>query len=276
MIDNAKSANNIPPYIIEPIEKIPISARLGVLGMTGLSAYFGLLELCAPKANETIVVSGAAGAVGSIVGQIGKILNCRVIGLAGSAEKCDWLKDELNFDVAIDYKNENIDEALREATPNGIDVYFDNVGGELSAIVMSQMNEFGRVAVCGSISTYNLKTTKSKFGFFSNDDFFFYYCSWIKIDAIFFVFKATIIPLQPIIIAKQLKVEGFIVSRWFNRWTEGVVQLSKWISMGQLKYRETITNGFESLPAAFIGMLRGENTGKALVKKLNFDLEFFE
>lgn len=157
-----KTANHIPPHIIQPIENISLSARLGVLGMTGLSAYFGLLELCAPKMNETIVVSGAAGAVGSIVGQIGKILNCRVIGLAGNAKKCRWLEDELNFDCAIDYKSENIDEALRSSAPHGIDMYFDNVGGELSSIVMSHMNEFGRVAVCGSISTYNLKTTKSK------------------------------------------------------------------------------------------------------------------
>lgn len=156
-----RGPDHIPPCIMKPIEDIPMSTRLGVLGMTGLSAYFGLIELCAPKANETIVVSGGAGAVGSIVGQIGKILNCRVIGLAGNAEKCCWLKEELNFDAAIDYKNENIEETLQKLTPNGIDVYFDNVGGELSSIVMSQMNNFGRVAVCGAISTYNLKTNRS-------------------------------------------------------------------------------------------------------------------
>lgn len=157
-----KGGNHIPPYIIEPIENIPLSTRLGALGMTGLSAYFGLIELCAPKAGETIVVSGAAGAVGSIVGQIGKILNCRVIGLAGNGEKCRWLREELNFDATIDYKSENVEEALQKLTPNGIDCYFDNVGGELSSIVMSQMNDFGRVAMCGSISTYNLKTNRSK------------------------------------------------------------------------------------------------------------------
>lgn len=157
-----KSANHIPPYTIEPIEKIPMSARLGVLGMTGLSAYFGMLDLCAPKPNETIVVSGAAGAVGSIAGQIGKLLNCRVIGLAGNAEKCRWLTDDLHFDAAINYKNDDVEENLKNATPNGIDVYFDNVGGELSSIIMSKMNEFGRVAVCGSISTYHLKTVKGE------------------------------------------------------------------------------------------------------------------
>lgn len=157
-----KSAEYIPPYIIEPIENIPLSARLGILGLTGLSAYFGLFELCSPKENETIVVSGAAGAVGSIVGQIGKILNCRVIGLSGSDSKCNWLTNELNFDAAIDYKHDNIDVALKKLAPNGIDVYFDNVGGELSYSVMSHMNEFGRVAACGSISTYNLKS-KSMF-----------------------------------------------------------------------------------------------------------------
>lgn len=161
-INHETNANRIPPYIIGPIDNIPLSARLGVLGMTGLSAYFGLLELCAPKANETIVVSGAAGAVGSTVGQIGKILNCRVIGLAGSAEKCRWLKDDLHFDATIDYKGENIEEALQMAAPNGVDIYFDNVGGEISSVIMSHMNEFGRVALCGSISTYNMKTPTGK------------------------------------------------------------------------------------------------------------------
>lgn len=125
--------------------------------MTGVSAYFGLLELCKPKKNETVVVSGGAGAVGSIVGQIAKIKGCRVIGIAGSAEKCKWLKDELNFDAAINYKEESIRDAIKIAAPDGIDVYFDNVGGEISSIVMSEMKTFGRVAVCGSISTYNLK-----------------------------------------------------------------------------------------------------------------------
>lgn len=139
-----------------------MSARLGVLGMTGLSAYFGLIDLCSPKPNETIVVSGAAGAVGSIAGQIGKILNCNVIGVAGSAEKCHWLTNELHFNAAINYKQDNIKDALKMAAPNGVDVYFDNVGGEVSAIVMSNMNDFGRVAVCGSISTYNLEGSPSK------------------------------------------------------------------------------------------------------------------
>lgn len=161
-MDNKGSANHIPPYIIEPIVNTRISTRLSVLGMTGLSAYFGLIELCAPKANETIVVSGAAGAVGSVVGQIGKILKCRVIGIAGNVEKCHWLTNELNFDVAINYKTENMEKALKAATPNGIDIYFDNVGGEICSTIMSHMNDFGRVALCGSISTYNLKTATGK------------------------------------------------------------------------------------------------------------------
>lgn len=161
-INHEKNASYIPPYIIGPIENIPLSTRLGVLGMTGLSAYFGLLELCAPKENETIVVSGAAGAVGTIVGQIGKILNCRVIGIAGGTEKCRWLQEELNFDAAIDYKGENVELALKKAAPNGIDCFFDNVGGEISSTVMSLMNQFGRVALCGSISTYNLKSSRGK------------------------------------------------------------------------------------------------------------------
>lgn len=158
MFNNSQQkAGSIPPYIVEPIEDIPISTRLGVLGMTGVSAYFGFIDLCKPKANETVVISGAAGAVGSIVGQIANIHNCRVIGITGSAEKCRWLQDELRFDAAINYKCENVKDALKTVAPNGVDVYFDNVGGELSSTIMHQMNTFGRISVCGSISQYNMK-----------------------------------------------------------------------------------------------------------------------
>lgn len=157
---NKKDTESIPPYIIKPIERIPLSTCLGALGMTGISAYFGLIELCRPKQNETIVVSGAAGAVGSIVGQIAKIYDCRVIGITGSEEKCQWLKDDLGFDAAINYKCENVGDALKLVASSGVDMYFDNVGGELSSTVMENMNQFGRVAVCGSISTYNSKTPK--------------------------------------------------------------------------------------------------------------------
>lgn len=164
IFNNAKfksiDENYIEPYVIEPIGNIPLSAHLGVFGTTGMSAYFGLLEICKPKAGETIVVSGAGGAVGTIVGQIGKILNCRVIGIAGGLEKYRRLQADFNFDAAIDYKGENLKTSLEAAAPNGIDIYFDNVGGEISSTVMSQMNNFGRVSLCGAISTYNLKSER--------------------------------------------------------------------------------------------------------------------
>lgn len=145
------------PYKLPDMGAIPRSLGIGYLGMPGNTAYFGLLEICQPKAGETVVVTGAAGAVGSLVGQIAKIKGCHVIGLAGSDEKCDWLTGELGFDKAINYKAGNVRAALKAAAPNGIDCYFDNVGGELSSIVINQMNLFGRISVCGSISSYNLE-----------------------------------------------------------------------------------------------------------------------
>ncbi|XP_071453878.1 prostaglandin reductase 1-like [Hetaerina americana] len=224
------------PYIIPDFEGLPISLALGVLGMPGNTAYFGLLELCQPKAGETVVVTGAAGAVGSLVGQIARIRGCRVIGFAGSDEKCRWLKEDLKFDSAFNYKKVTVAQALEEAAPDGVDCYFDNVGGETSSEIIRRMNTFGRIAVCGSISSYN----------------------------------ATNIPtataLQMPFVSKQLKMEGFLVSRWVGRWNEGILHNLKWIKEGKLKYRETITEGFERMPDAFISMLSGKNIGKAVVK----------
>lgn len=144
-------------YMLPALGQLPVSLGCGTLGMTGNTAYFGLLDLCQPKAGETVVVTGAAGAVGSIVGQIAKLKGCRVIGFAGADDKCQWLEKELGFDKAINYKSGDLRTALREAAPKGVDCYFDNVGGELSSMIMNQMNVFGRVAVCGSISSYNLE-----------------------------------------------------------------------------------------------------------------------
>lgn len=144
-----------PSYLLPPLGDLPVSLGVGYLGMPGNTAYFGLLELCQPKTGETVVVTGAAGAVGSLVGQIAKIKGCRVVGFAGSDDKCAWLETELGFDKAINYKNGDMRKALRAAAPNGVDCYFDNVGGELSSIIINQMNEFGRISVCGSISSYN-------------------------------------------------------------------------------------------------------------------------
>lgn len=215
----------------------PISTALGVLGMPGLTAYFGLLEICHPRDGETLVVSGAAGAVGSIVGQIASIQGCRVVGIAGSDEKIRWITEELGFDAAFNYKTaKSYMRKLRELCPNGVDVYFDNVGGEITDAVIWLINNFARISVCGQISQYN------------NDQL------------------ATGPRWLGQILIKQAKVEGFLVFRWVDRYAEALRQMAEWIREGKLKYREQFTEGLESAPRAFIGMLQGENTGKQLVK----------
>ncbi len=215
----------------------PISTANGVLGMPGMTAYFGLLECGRPKPGETIVVSAASGAVGQVVGQIGKIMGCRVVGIAGGPKKCAFVKDELGFDACLDYKAEkDLDAALRAASPNGIDVYFDNVGGEISDAVLRNLNFFARVALCGSISQYN----------------------------------ATTPPMGPRLlgtfVGKRVTLRGFIVTDFAEHYGPAMRQMSEWIKSGRLKYREDIVQGIEKAPRAFIGMLRGENFGKMLVK----------
>ncbi|KAG5347573.1 PTGR1 reductase, partial [Acromyrmex charruanus] len=224
------------PYLLPDIDDLPSSLGLGMLGMPGNTVYFGLLEICKPKTGETIVISGAAGAVGSHVGQIAKILGLNVIGICGSDEKCKWLTEEMGFDFAINYKTIPVAARLREVAPQGVDCYFDNVGGDISGTVVYQMNLYGRVAVCGSISSYDAKSLP----------------------------KCTI--LQPTMVFNQLKMEGFIVRRWSDRWNEGIMQNLQWIREGKLRYRETVTKGFENMFDAFIGMMRGENIGKAIVQ----------
>ncbi|XP_063235322.1 prostaglandin reductase 1-like [Bacillus rossius redtenbacheri] len=226
------------PYIIPDFQGHPESLALGILGMPGNTAYFGFLEICRPRAGEVVVVTGAAGAVGSVVGQIAKIKGCKVIGFAGSDEKVKWLTSELGFDNAFNYKTEDIAGVLKTAAPNGVDCYFDNVGGKISSIIINHMNEFGRISVCGSISSYNADVSKMP--------------------------EATI--LQPAFASKQLKMEGFLVTRWSDRWMEGINQLLKWIVEGKLKYHETVTEGFQNMPKALIKMLRGQNVGKAVVR----------
>lgn len=215
----------------------PISTALGVLGMPGLTAYFGLLDICHPQAGETVVVSGAAGAVGSYVGQIAKIKGCRVVGIAGSDDKVDYLVNELGFDAAFNYKTvDNYFSKLRELCPNGIDVYFDNVGGEITDAVLRQINLKARISICGQISQYNLE--KPEMG-----------------------------PrLLGTLIVNRAKIEGFLVSDYANRFEEGLQQMAAWIKAGKLQYRENVVEGFENMPRAFIGLLQGENTGKQLVK----------
>lgn len=228
----------IKPYVLSSFGKLPVSLGLGHLGMPGNTAYFGFLEICKPKEGDVVVVSGAAGAVGNLVGQIAKVKGCKVIGIAGSDDKCAWLTKEIGFDHAINYKTESVGDVLKGYAPDGVDCYFDNVGGGISSIVISQMREFGRISVCGSISSYNLPIAE-----------------WPKVPI-----------LQPSFVFNQLKMEGFLVTRWWNKWFDGIDQLKQWTDEGKLKYRETVTDGFENMPQALIDMLQGQNTGKAVVK----------
>lgn len=222
-------------YILPKCDGHPSSLGLGLLGMPGNTAYFGFLELCEPKAGETLLVTGAAGAVGTAVGQLAKFKGCKVIGVAGSDEKCKWLETEYGFDKAVNYKSPNLFKQLKEASPNGIDTFFDNVGGEISSMVFSRMNDYGRIAISGAISSYNSEIP--------------------KVPAV-----------QTIFVFKQLKMQGFLVWRYSDRWMEGLTEIAKWVEEGKLKYNETITDGFENTPQAFIDMLRGKNFGKAIVK----------
>ncbi len=215
----------------------PVSTALGVLGMPGMTAYFGLLDICHPKRGETVLVSGAAGAVGSLVGQIATIQGCRAVGIAGADSKIEWLTNELGFDGAFNYKTTpDYSEKLKELCPAGIDCYFDNVGGAITDAVFPLMNTFGRMSICGQISQYNLQKPEPGPRILS------------------------------FVLVKQLKVEGFIVSRFMNKWREGIAQMAQWLREGKLKYREDVVDGFDNTARAFIGMLQGENTGKMLVK----------
>jgi hypothetical protein len=215
----------------------PISTALGVLGMPGLTAYFGLLDIGDPKAGETVVVSGAAGAVGMVAGQVAKIRGCRVVGVAGSDAKVAWLVDSLGFDAAFNYRTSpDLGSRVEALCPGGVDVYFDNVGGEITDAVMRAINPGARIAVCGQISQYNLKKPEPG-------------PRWMGQ-----------------LIVKQAKVQGFLVSGYAARFPEGLDELARWLKQGKLKYREDVAQGLESAPEAFIGMLRGKNEGKQLVQ----------
>ncbi|XP_065835940.1 prostaglandin reductase 1-like [Oscarella lobularis] len=225
-------------------EGVPESLALGCLGMPGRTAYFGLLDVAGPvKSGETVLVNGAAGAVGTVVGQIAKIKGCRVIGYAGSDKKVEMLKS-LGFDEAFNYKTVDLDESLSKAAPKGVNIYFDNVGGEFSDTVLTKhMCLFGRVPICGCISQYNKKGNEH--GLFPYSEGKMLYGS---------------------ILGKQLKVQGFIVTTFNDKKKEANEQLAEWLKEGKLKYKETVTEGFENTPKAFIGLLTGENFGKAVVK----------
>lgn len=224
--------------IIDP-NLAPISTALGVLGMPGLTAYFGLLNICKPLPGDTVVVSAASGAVGAIVGQIAKIMGCRVIGIAGTEQKIDYCSSELNFDFVINYKKENVINKILEYAPEGVDVYFDNVGGEISDAVISNIAIGGRIAICGQISLYNLE-------------------------------EPSMGPrMGGTLLINQASMQGFLVFQFKSQYQDGLIRLSDWVRKGSLKYKEDIIDGIENVPKAFIGMMNGNNFGKLLIRLNN-------
>ncbi|CAJ0901339.1 Putative NADP-dependent oxidoreductase YfmJ [Ralstonia sp. LMG 32965] len=217
---------------------IPLSAYLGSVGMPGVTAWYGLNKIMHPKPGQTVAVSAASGAVGSVVGQLAKLKGCRVVGFAGGKEKCDYVVNELGFDACIDYKAakdpKELYKMLKEATPDGIDSYFENVGGAILDAVLSRMNAFGRIAMCGMIAGYDGQP----------------------------------LPLQnpQLILVSRLTIEGFIVSEHMDVWPEALRELGGFVAQGKLKFRESVAQGLASAPEAFMGLLKGKNFGKQLVK----------
>jgi NADPH-dependent curcumin reductase CurA len=215
---------------------IPLSYFLGVLGPTGLTAYFGLLEVGRPKAGETVLVSAAAGAVGSIVGQIAKMQGCRVVGMAGADDKCRWLEEELGFDAVINYKTcGDYEAAIRAACPDGVDVYFDNVGGEILDAALLCLNKHARVAVCGWISTYNVHDAPGPTNLWQ-------------------------------LVAESVTMQGFTVIDYMDRFGEGIGQLAEWVMSGQLKFREDVVDGLDNILPTFLRLFDGSNQGKLVIR----------
>jgi len=217
--------------------KIALSAYLGILGMTGLTAYLGLTEIGAPKNGETLVVSGAAGAVGSVAGQIGKIMGCRVVGITGSDQKANVLKSEFHFDEAINYKDTvDLTRAIQTACPDGVDIYFDNVGGKISDAVLNSINKHARIPVCGAISLYN--NASQALGPY----------------------------VQPILVTKSAVMQGFTIGDFADKFPAAKKQLFSWLTDGKLNYHETFVDGFDQIPQAFLGLFEGNNDGKMIVR----------
>ena len=215
--------------------RVPASYYLGILGMPGVTAWFGLHEIGQPRQGDTLVVSAASGAVGSVVGQLAKIAGCRVIGIAGGKVKCDYVRDELGFDAVVDYKAGNLDAALKEAAPKGVDIYFDNVGGPILDALLARMRLFSRIVVCGTISDYDTAEPYAVKRFRS-------------------------------VLVNRIKVQGMIVFDWKDRYPEAIRGLAGHLAAGRLKYRESVAEGLENAPQAFMGLLKGQNFGKQLVK----------
>ncbi len=213
---------------------IPLSAYLGSVGMPGMTAWYGLTQIMQPKAGETIVVSAASGAVGSVVGQLAKQRGCRAVGIAGGPEKCAYVVNELGFDACVDYKAGNLEADLAAATPDGIDAIFENVGGAVFDAALARMNPFGRIALCGMISGYDGQPAP--------------------------------INNVRVFLSMRLTMRGFIVSEHMELWPQGLKELGMAVASGQLKFRESVAQGLAAAPEAFIGMLKGKNFGKQLVK----------
>jgi NADPH-dependent curcumin reductase CurA len=228
----------VPAKGLAPLPKLePETHLLSVYGVAGLTAYFGLLECGRPKAGETVVVSAAAGAVGSIVGQIAKLKGCRVVGIAGGSEKGRWLTDELGFDAAVDYKSAEFKRDLRAALPGGIDVFFDNTGGDIFEACLFAMNNFGRIACCGAVSQYDGEPPRHG-------------------------------PrgIPGLIVTKRLTLRGFVLFDFNDRRAEALADLQQWVAEGKIKVQEDVIDGLENLPAALVGLLHGENRGKRMVR----------
>lgn len=214
----------------------PISTALGILGMPGLTAYHGLLDIGQARAGDCVVISAASGAVGAVAGQIAKLKGCRVLGIAGSEEKCDYIVNDLDFNAAINHRKDDIDSALTEHCKDGIDVYFDNVGGSILDTVMNHVRDGARIVICGMISEYNLSNP-----------------------------EVAVRPTRALL-NHSARMEGFVVSDFAELMDESLAQMAKWVSSGQLKYREDIITGIENTPSAFIGLLRGDNFGKRIIQ----------
>ena len=216
--------------------EVPLTMPLSVLGITGLTAYFGMLDVGKPQAGETVVVSGAAGATGSVAGQIAKIRGCRVIGIAGGAQKCQWLTKEAHFDAVIDYKSEPVEKRLKELCPNGINIFFDNVGGEILDAALANLALRARIVLCGGISRYNEEE----------------------------------LPPGPknyfALIIQRARMEGFILVDYASRFGEAIPELAGWVASGQIKYQEDIQEGFANAPKTFLRLFEGKNVGKQLLK----------
>lgn len=229
-VSNGKGVTRVDPKLA------PLPVYLGTLGMPGMTAYFGLLEIGKAKAGDTVVVSGAAGAVGQVVGQIAKIKGCRVVGIAGGADKCRYVVDELGFDACIDYKNEDVKKGLKQHCPQGVNVYFDNVGGEILDIVLTQLAMHARIVICGAISQYNNTTpVKGPSNYMS-------------------------------LLVNRATMAGMVVFDWADRYGEAAREMGGWLQSGKLKTREDVAEGLETFPETLLKLFKGENTGKLVLK----------